>query len=410
MTFMSSLISKLAARLPVTFLDRAVPASPIPQEVLTDATARLQSAWQRIWERVFARAETLVWKAGEEGDEDDQAQPATPLAWAKRETKRAEKDYTAEWIAVAILCYLAAIGLEPRDAERRLVERAAVETARETLRPLHEQIERAVAEISAAILARPNALTAQADAAVQALHRVATFHDPTPTAAAGLTSFVDDALAQVARTTTPAKAFAELHTSMDFQIRRIVGQVNAGSISQQEWRAGMKAIFADNYREAFRLGKLQNGGEYVLTAADQARLQSLITDENKFLTRWLRDARTKYLKMPEEARAARMMWRGRLYADALKGVYNEGWLSVVPGGEEVLWTRTALESCATCIAEAALGWRPAATLTRVPGDGSTICTTHCQCYLARRTAPNQQANSQVLPRDDGDEPQEPAAT
>jgi hypothetical protein len=392
MNVFSYLVAKIVpTRPPVSHMDRAMPAALIPPEVLSDAVQRLQSAWQRIWESVFAPAEDAVGKAEEASDQDE---PTSPIAWARRETKRAEKDYTDEWIAVAILAYLASIGLEPRDTERRAIEIAAANAAKETLLPLHEQIERAIVEIETAVAAQPN-LVPQMDTAVRVLHRVATFHDPTADAGKSITVFVDEALAQVAREMPPAKAFAELHQSMGFQIRRLVRQVNANSISQEEWRAGMKSIFADNYREAFRLGKLMNGGEYVLTGTDQARLKALITDENKFLARWLKDARTKYLDLPDQTRAARMLWRGELYADALKGVFNEGWLSVVPDLEEILWQTTAAESCPTCIDENAMGWRAASTLTRVPGDGSTICTTNCMCFLTRRSARNAEQTSEV---------------
>jgi hypothetical protein len=186
----------------------------------------------------------------------------------------------------------------------------------------------------------------------------------------------------VREATNPDLAFRSLHAAMDRQIQRNVEALVGGRITEAEWRTRMARTFREHYAETYRLGKLKAGGEYTVTAADRKRILANLADERKFLDRWLRDVRGKYQLLTPEAFAERMKWRGGFYADALAGVFNEGWLDAQPKGAEVRWvTDPAAENCDDCIALEAEGWMPADSLDQTPGDGSTACGTNCCCHL-----------------------------
>lgn len=189
----------------------------------------------------------------------------------------------------------------------------------------------------------------------------------------------------VREATDPDQALRSLHAAMDRQIQRHIGGLVGGRITEAEWRSRMARTLREHYPEAYRLGKLKAGGEYTVTAADRQRILANLADERKFLGRWLRDVKGKYQLLSPEDFAARMRWRGGFYADALAGVFNEGWLDAQPKGGEVLWlTDPAAENCDDCVALEAEGWMPADSLDQTPGDGSTACGTNCCCHLVNR--------------------------
>lgn len=80
--------------------------------------------------------------------------------------------------------------------------------------------------------------------------------------------------------------------------------------------------------------------------------------------------------------------RFALYSLRLAGTANDSWLRTMKAAKgvdvEVRWVKHAKESCPDCLFEAGQGWRPAYTLHRVPGEGSTQCKIRCKCQLLTR--------------------------
>jgi len=355
-------------------LAKTLPADIYPYEAIEGNSQRLSALWAAFWATALDSFAPPMKKQDDEEDELEGGKRAI-VSWMREKEEKARKEYGAAWLAAAIAAYTAAIGIEAREKEKKAMRLRAEREAARQMAETRQKMRQMMAALEMQVLAAPS-LEASADMAVRGIMQAAAFFDPSVNARASLAAFVEDALAEAARETKPLAAFRELHRGMDFQVRRVVGLYNEGKASAEEWRARMKEIFADNYREAYRLGKLRAGGHYALTAADRAELRRLVVDENKFLAKWIRDARTKYLALPEETARARMLWRGGLYADALQGVFNAGWLSALGAEEEILWVMNPLaEHCETCLEESAKGWRRRSDLTRVPGDGSTICIT-----------------------------------
>lgn len=178
------------------------------------------------------------------------------------------------------------------------------------------------------------------------------------------------------------RAFAMLHGRAKAEIKLAAEQLSSGAIRPAAFEWQMQMALRNAYDEAFALGKAKATGAWAeLSTPDLAAARQMYRQERVFLRGFLADIRGKYKDLSPELRSARIAWRAQMYADALVGVANRGFVLSSPPGQMVRWVMSEAEHCETCIEEAGRGWRPMNDLTRIPGDGSTACVTNCKCFL-----------------------------
>ena len=94
-----------------------------------------------------------------------------------------------------------------------------------------------------------------------------------------------------------------------------------------------------------------------------------------------------------EAQIAR---RSEMYMNSSREAYERGQKRAmeIAGLQEVIWIKTAKESCPDCIELSRLGWQKAEPwpfrvggVNALPGSGATQCLTNCRCYLDWRKKP-----------------------
>jgi hypothetical protein len=357
-------------------LAKALSPQVLGQEELERLAERLNAAWFASWKKAFKRFPDKATRLQNLSKQLDDEQEDL-IEWTRQSARQAEDDYTSAWLLAAIAAYLLAIGLDATEKERAILTELSQAKADAAKVARLEQAQVLVERIRATVQLADSIPTAN-QMVWDRVEQYANSYSPAVNARVGLTQFVEEAMGQAMANTDPLKQFLIEHKNMERAIRFEVGRFQRGEIDAAGWRARMVEIFEDYYREVYRLGKLRAGGDYRLTPADKEKLRVMLTDERKYLARWIKDAQSKYLGLPEDKREAKMQWRGGLYADALQGVFNAGWLSQIPSTEEVLWvTNPIAEHCTTCIEEAGMGWRRPEQLTRVPSDGTSICRTNC---------------------------------
>lgn len=129
----------------------------------------------------------------------------------------------------------------------------------------------------------------------------------------------------------------------------------------------------------------QIGGNNPNRSLNISILHGIATEQTRFAAGFVRDLEAgRYSAKAEggEGMAARRQ-RVALYANRLVGTANWGWLaSYDSSGQSVRWILGENEDhCKDCLAESKIGWRSPALLTRVPGDGRTLCIVNCKCHL-----------------------------
>ena len=168
------------------------------------------------------------------------------------------------------------------------------------------------------------------------------------------------------------------------EVRRFLSE----SYSVTVFLANAYAILEKAHREARFLGERSTGDMYGIPYEGilfERRDQRIANEQLSFLRGFVIDleAGRYYAKSEGGAGAAARKARFQLYANRLVGTANQGWLdAILLNGKQVRWQLGRDEDhCKDCLFEAEQGWRPAYSLTRVPGDGRTVCVTNCRCKL-----------------------------
>jgi hypothetical protein len=126
---------------------------------------------------------------------------------------------------------------------------------------------------------------------------------------------------------------------------------------------------------------LARGGWLQMDAAAWGRNGQILRGEYAYLRGFTAELAAGKLSVAQ-ARARAALYVGRAYS---RFWAEDLLLQPQYGKTEVRWLDTGSErECADCIAEAALGWRPIADLTTVPGAGDTRCLGNCECELVYR--------------------------
>ena len=158
-------------------------------------------------------------------------------------------------------------------------------------------------------------------------------------------------------------------------------QVFSGELPVDAWQAAMRQEIKTRYLQQYLAGR---GGVGPMTQADYGSIGGMIADQYRYLDGFAREVAEGQLS---EAQIAR---RSEMYLNSSREAFERAQrrAAEVAGLDEVLWVKTAAESCEDCIALNALGWQRAEPwpfrvggVHAIPGSGATQCLTNCRCYL-----------------------------
>ncbi len=119
---------------------------------------------------------------------------------------------------------------------------------------------------------------------------------------------------------------------------------------------------------------------FALTADDRHRIDDELEDEYQYLTGFIEEAKRR--RTDNIAFGPYMRWRGKLYAQALRGLEQYGEISQLGPLDTIFWViNVEAEHCPDCIRISAAGPYNRDTLPTVPRKGDTRCLMNCQCHL-----------------------------
>ena len=157
-----------------------------------------------------------------------------------------------------------------------------------------------------------------------------------------------------------------------------------GDLPVDAWQAAMRQEIKTRYIQQYLAGR---GGVGPMTQADYGSIGGMIADQYRYLDGFARDVAEGKLS---EAQIAR---RSEMYLNSSREAFERAQrrAAEAAGLAEVLWIRTAAESCPDCIALSNLGWQKAEPwpfrvggVQAIPGSGATACLTGCRCFLEWR--------------------------
>jgi hypothetical protein len=180
----------------------------------------------------------------------------------------------------------------------------------------------------------------------------------------------------------------QLQNRLTAALDRKAGQLMNGAITPSQFIVEADELLAFAHGRASVLGSYRANRNGNLDVANRVAAEAR-EEQRSFLFGFVRDlAENRYgLKTQGGEGAKRRLARFGLYALRLKGSYNFAWLDTLraqKGNIEVLWVLGIAEHCSGCLAESSRGWRPASSLTKVPGSAGTPCLVRCKCHLRTR--------------------------
>ena len=157
--------------------------------------------------------------------------------------------------------------------------------------------------------------------------------------------------------------------------------VFVGEMPLDVWQQTMRQELKTRYIQQYLAGR---GGIGPMTQADYGSIGGMLADQYRYLDGFAREIAEGKLS---EAQIAQ---RSEMYFNSSREAFERGQkrAAEVAGLREVLWIKTAQESCPDCIALSQLGWQRAEPWPfkvggqmAIPGSGATQCLTNCRCYL-----------------------------
>lgn len=162
-------------------------------------------------------------------------------------------------------------------------------------------------------------------------------------------------------------------------IETIAGDLKSGKLTLREWRTDMlqtiKTVHTAEYAVA-------NGGWYGMTQSMYGRLGNVLKVQYAYLNNFVTEIQQKYDSAQDLD--GRFTVRAQSYADAGRATYQQARREQqMRAGmtEEKRVLESGAKHCATCLSEAAKGWRPIGTLKTI---GDSECQVGCQCEWATR--------------------------
>lgn len=163
------------------------------------------------------------------------------------------------------------------------------------------------------------------------------------------------------------------------EFKSLVKELEAGSITRNQFIARARKLFKANYELAYKLGQDSAGLQFLpLSKADLRFLERARSYEYKFLEKFARDIETKAGKMD-------YMDRAQMYVDATDAMFHAGRVDAYPvGGTKIYWELGPSEHCPDCYELADRSPYTPENLPTTPRAGDTRCLSRCKCSLRIR--------------------------
>lgn len=159
----------------------------------------------------------------------------------------------------------------------------------------------------------------------------------------------------------------------------LVKQLEAGSITKNQFISKSRVVFKAGYEKAYRLGTDAAGLDFMRLPAEDIRwLQKARSQEYTFLNKFADDVVAGKGSMDYETRAS-------MYIDTVDSMFDAGRVEGNPNESTwVYWELGVADHCGDCI-DLALNspYRPD-ELPTTPGAGDTRCLSNCGCSLRIR--------------------------
>jgi hypothetical protein len=153
---------------------------------------------------------------------------------------------------------------------------------------------------------------------------------------------------------------------------KLAGDLRAGRISLDAWRAEMMEIIKHTHLGSATLAK---GGRAQMQPADYGRVGQIVREQYGFLEQWVRDITTG-----EAPLDGRLTSRAKQYVTAARPTYVAVRQADVSeaGFDEERSILTPAEHCLTCIVQDAIGWQPMGQMIPI-GDRPCRANDKCRC-------------------------------
>lgn len=178
------------------------------------------------------------------------------------------------------------------------------------------------------------------------------------------------------------EAITRLYQSLKRGLLKLATDAMQWMVRQDFLDQGSQAM-GDHHARASMLGRHAAGDVKGFSHQDLVAGQDAAKSDLIYWSRFGEDLQQGRYDGAERAVTARTdLYALRLAGTA--GIAFLGALAVAPllPVREVRWQLGETDQhCSDCIEEAEQGWRGAASLTRSPADGSTICLSNCRCWL-----------------------------
>lgn len=156
------------------------------------------------------------------------------------------------------------------------------------------------------------------------------------------------------------------------EMRDLTAKLNRGEITLQRWYDTMRRLMKDSYRAAW-IASI--GGKENYDKRQQALFGRAVKSQYGWLDKFLAD-----IKSGKQVLGGRAMVRAGMYGEATNAVYQNSLLdrAIANGMDYCIRVRTAMESCPTCVTEAARGITPIKDAVKI---GDSECLSKCKCYF-----------------------------
>jgi hypothetical protein len=156
------------------------------------------------------------------------------------------------------------------------------------------------------------------------------------------------------------------------EMRELTAKLNRHEITLQRWYDTMRKMMKDSYRAAW-IASI--GGKENYDKRQQALFGRAVKSQYVWLDNFLNQ-----VKSGKQQLNGRAMIRAGMYGEATNAIFQNALLdrAKTNGMNYCVRVRTAIESCPTCVTQAARGIVPINEAVRI---GDSECRSNCKCYF-----------------------------
>lgn len=158
----------------------------------------------------------------------------------------------------------------------------------------------------------------------------------------------------------------------------LVASARGGDLGAKEFRTAMRQEIKGEYIRQYIAGR---GGLVQMSKSDWSSLGGMLREQYKYLEGLVSDLKS------EDIHDNTLAMRARMYTNSAREAFERGrYRAVDEAGTftEERWVLGPGENCQDCIDYSMQGWVELGRIAAMPGDGSTVCKTNCNCHKEYR--------------------------